>query len=232
MMRLSLLVTLSATVLAGPVAAQVSPHGTFGAIPEAHFNGSGIPNDAMMIDSFDGVTIGLTATQRYSNNPVVTNDGAGTYYAAVGGDLLNADPGYARWNFNWFIGGATAFNYNYQLLYDFDPAAGNAGHGALESIWLTILPQDSYNLGFGFLGTTFPGLFTAPGFGPFDPAAHGSYTFALQQFDANFNLVGSVGMEVIVGSGATSTVPEPATMTLLATGLAGLVGARRRKLQG
>lgn len=220
---------LAFAVLLMPVAsitAQVGPHGTFGSLPPESFGGDGIPTDAVMLNTFGGVTLGLSATQRF-DSPALANDGAGTFYATTGVQSQGGCLTCATWNFDWFIGGESVASYSYRLLYDFDPALGNGGHGSLD-LYLSFVNAGSENLGFAWLAGSFAPFYTGPGYLPFDANADGNYTFALQQFDANLNLVGSVGMEVVVGDGAASTVPEPATMTLLATGLAGLAASRRR----
>ncbi|MBP6884060.1 MAG: hypothetical protein KBC06_02405, partial [Candidatus Pacebacteria bacterium] len=71
-------------VVAAPLKAQGSPC----SLPQATFGGTGIPYSQVMCSTFGGVTIGLTATGRYSNPPTTT-DGLGTYYATVGGDPSN-----------------------------------------------------------------------------------------------------------------------------------------------
>lgn len=217
------LILAAVVFTAAPLSAQVGPAGTLAPLPAATFGGSGIPNDAVMQSTFGGVTLGMNATQRYSN-PTVTNNGAGVFYAAVGDD----GGGLARWNFNWFVGGSLAsrLGYSYRLFIDFNPASGTSQGDHVQRVvnGVYLAYQGSENLGFGHLN-----FFQPTGF---DPNAHGSYTFALHQY-RNGNLVNHVGMEVIVGDGPASTVPEPATMLLLGTSIAGmaLVGRRRLKVE-
>ena len=218
-MRFRLLAAvLPLAIAAAPLQAQFTPTGSFGSLPQATFGGSGIPNGAVMRNIFDGVTLGLTATQRFSA-PAVTNNGAGTYFATNGG---GSPATYALWNFDFFIGGQNANNYSYVLYYDFDPAAGTmvSDHGHIA------LPgniQDSWNLGMPFLDTNILG--TQPTYASFNPNAGGSYTFALLQFDANQAEVGRVAIDVVTAT------PEPATLTLMASGLFGIgfVARRRRR---
>ena len=207
-----------ALATAAPLQAQFTPTGSFGSLPQATFGGSGIPNGAVMRNTFDGVTLGLTATQRFSA-PAVGNNGAGTYYASVGSSTPAA---YALWNFDFFIGGQNASNYSYVLYYDFDPAAGTmvSDHG---HIMLPGNSQDSWNLGMAFLDSNILGV--QPTYASFDPNAAGSYTFALGQYDANQTEVGLVAIDVVTAT------PEPATLTLKASGLFGIgfVARRRRR---
>ena len=87
------LLGLTSIMLASGIAVFASPitptyNDSFGTLSGATFGGSGIPNNAVAIstytdDSGNVVTLGLTATPRYSA-PAVGNDNAGTFYAMPG----------------------------------------------------------------------------------------------------------------------------------------------------
>lgn len=216
-MRRLAAVFLAGALIAIPAQAQYAPAGTFGPLPVATFGGSGIPNNAVMTNTFGGVTLGLTATARFAQ-PTVTNNGAGTYYALPGLDA----PSRAKWNFDFYVGGTNVGNYTYKLVYDFDPSI-NTPSAQLGAINLgNAAIQDSWNLGFGFLGVT-GGPITAPA-GAYNVNATGEYNFALLQYDVTGHEVGRVAMEVDVAA-----VPEPASFALVATGLLGLAAVVRRR---
>ena len=222
-------VTVAAVALqAGPI---VPTYTTFGTLSGATFGGTGIPNDAVAITTIGDVTLGLTAHGRYVNPPV-NNNGAGDFFAVNGGDVYTpppeTQPGYARWNFGFYIKNAGSTLYSFDLLYDFDPGAGTdeADHGVLSVILLpNSLVEDSWNLGMTFLGTAVSGFgwsITPPTYSVFDPNATGEYTFALI-------LRGQNGIEIGRSAIRVNVVPDAgATVTLLGLGLAGLSLARRR----
>lgn len=188
---------------------------SFGSLPSATFGGSGIPNDAVAITEFGlpegSLTLGLTATARYSN-PAVTNDGVGTFFAPAGGDILDSMPTFARWNFDYYSSASftPGSGYTLTLLYDMDPASGTSTGMFLPPIGY----QDSTN--FGFFG------------GSFDPNANGEYSFALV-LARDGTEIGRSSMNVIVGSGPSSVPDVSSTLALSFAGLAGL-GLLRRKL--
>jgi len=233
------LLTLAAA-LSFSISAQAAPiFDTFGALPQATFGGTGIPNDAVAISSQNGVTLGLSATERFSNAPV-TNDGAGTFFAAGGsnfGNPLNpADMSLsstlgATWNFSFFLDLGNDVGSDFTTLslqYDFDPSAGT-DFGVInfnlspQTSGLSLI-EGSQNMLFGFLSSAAAIPIIIPPAGAFDPNAGGTYSFILTASGSNLSpdLVASI--DVVVAG-----VPEPGTLALIGAGLWGLAYTQRRR---
>ena len=224
----------SSAVIASPL------YDTFGPLDEATFGGTGIPNDEVAISSqFSNgtslITVAMSATQRY-DNPALTNDGAGTYFAGAGSNTpTGTTTEGALWNFNYYINidspTETLADYDITIFYDFDTAFDNgpAGLGTIDvtsgilggpNPTTTTLVEGSENLLFGYLASGIPGLVNAPA-GAFDPNALGEYNFGISVGQSGWG-VENVRMDVQV-------VPVPAAVWLFGSGLLGLIGVARRK---
>jgi len=213
---------------------------TFGPLDDATFGGTGIPNQEVAISSqFSNgdstITVAMSATQRY-DNPALTNDGLGTYFAGAGSNVKGPNNLLgALWNFNYYINidstTETLADYDINLFYDFDPAFDNgpAGLGSINvtnAILGSATPdvtkvEGSENLMFSWLASDIPGLLVAPTYATFDPNALGEYNFGISVSQAGWG-VENVRMDVQV-------VPIPAAAWLFGSGLIGLVGVARRK---
>jgi len=141
-------------------------------------SGTGIPNNSVaaakkFVNGANTVTIAMNATQRFSNPPL-TNNGAGVFFAGTGSNFGGAGESTtegALWNWNFYMnvdGPGVLADYQFDLYYDFDPAAGNTladlGRIDITASLLCGVPcgadpsatlvQDSQNLLFGFLATS------------------------------------------------------------------------------
>jgi hypothetical protein len=204
------------------------------------FGGDGIPSDTLnwkTLDTNDDGTadlvMGMSATQRFGS-PVVTNDGAGTYFAGPG----ESDTDRSLWNFNFILGSLDGSDISQQFAqnngpysvfveYELDPDTNESAQFAADLLpvdpSVSSILQFSYNLGFAFLGTENAGF----NFGPaldngesYDAFANGTYSFNALLASAQGS--NSVGIDVVVEANA------PAALALFGLGIAGLVRLRRR----
>jgi hypothetical protein len=218
-------ITLTCVFLTGGItvlATTITPSGTaLGTLSAANFGGSGIPNTAVETTTVAAgqgqITLGLTATQRYSN-PALGNDGFGTFFATAGQNNGLGVPPHSigpTWNFDYYINADNVIGtYTYQLIYS-DNTTGVSTTLALPA------GQDSWNLSMGFLNTPLNTI-------GFNPNAAGVYGFELDVLDADKRVVGTTAINVDVAS-----VPDGgSTMGLLGFGIVGLMvfNSRRTRL--
>ena len=216
--KLSLLAL--ALTAASAFAAPVTPSGTFGPQAGITWGGTGIPNNAVMSTTLTNGTSGsvllaLSASQRYSN-PLVTNNGAGTFYAVAGADVdppapPGGDNNFSRWNFNYHVDVTGTPAYTYKLFIDIDSAFGNDFSSYVGYALGSGDIQDSTNFGWS---TTLA---------QFNPNVAGQYGFYLAAFDG-VTEVGHTNILVEVAA-----VPEPASLALVGLALLGMVGVSRSK---
>lgn len=238
------------------IASAIPVYDTFGPLTGANFGGTGIPNGSVAISSqfYDGdnlITVAMNATARY-DNPVVTNNGAGTFYAGTGSNIKGPGAGSlgALWNWNYYIKvegvGPTPpspilTDYDITLYYDFNPAFDNLSASTLGKINVTAalkcygstasIAQGSENLLFGYLASASTCPVPGPNFGTALLTPSVSFPTFNPNASGEYNFSIRVSRE---GWGVESVamdvqvVPVPAAAWLFGSAL-GLAGLMRRR---
>jgi len=221
--------------------------------------GSGNLNGSFTVDQANGVELGLRGKLRFNGSGLPENtfnsNGDGTYSFAAGVAPTQSSPT-AVWSFEWSINSnfdGNGVNLNaltYALGIDSDPTLGT-NYSVFDPInailppatvlfWDHAIGDNSTANGFGTVAadeTGYAALIASNNvaqnswqahwsISPFDPTVDGQYDFYLEAFNVNGSLA-RTNMSIIVGQGAQ--VPEPATVALLALGLAGFSFGGRKK---
>ncbi len=216
--------------------------------------GSGNANGSFTVDQSNGVELGLRGKLRHnaSGSPENTfnSNGDGTYSFNTGVAPTQLSPT-AEWSFEWSINSnwdsSTSWNLNnlnYELGIDTDSSLGTSFSifDPINSAFADhAIGDNSTGNGGGTVATDAAAYTTLIAsnnvaqqswkphwfISGFDPTVDGTYDFYLAAFDSA-GQVARTEMQIIVGSGGTAAVPEPGTLLLLGSGLAGLTVYRRR----
>jgi hypothetical protein len=227
------LLSISAGLFCAAIASAQPTMESYGSIAGFIAGTSPTVHSDVSISSGSGLTLGMTAQQRFFN-PALTNDGAGTFYATTGQNngLGTSSFQGATWNFDFYIGTTTPTAYTFELTYglaggtvfSFNPLADGDAFSLAKygpNNW-----QDSQNLLFSNFGGA-PNLFSPGSGGTFNPNANATYDFLLTAKDVSGAVVEQAGIRVQVGTG--SPVPDAgSTCLMLGAALLGFAGIRRK----